>query len=142
MPQAKEGNKVRVHYTGKLDDNTVFDSSEGGDPLEFTIGQGQVIPGFENAVIGLDIGDKTSVHIEPADAYGQHLDNLVFVINRETLPQGLDPQMDQRFQMQHESGQEMVVTVIATSEKDVTFDGNHPLAGQALNFDIQLVGVA
>jgi peptidylprolyl isomerase len=142
MAQAKQGNTVKVHYTGKLDDSTVFDSSEGREPLEFTIGQGQVIPGFENAVVGLDIGDKTSVHIEPGDAYGERQENLVFVINRENLPQDLDPQMNQHFQMQHDSGREMVVTVTGMSEKDVTFDANHPLAGQALNFDIQLVGVA
>ena len=142
MAQAKQGDTVKVHYTGKLDDSTVFDSSEGREPLEFTIGRGQVIPGFENAVVGLDIGDKTSVHIEPGDAYGARREDLVFIVNRENLPQDLDPQMNQHFQMQHDSGQEMVVTVTGMSENDVTFDANHPLAGQALNFDIQLVGVA
>ncbi len=141
MAQAKQGDTVKVHYTGKLDDNSVFDSSEGRSPLEFTIGQGQVIPGFEKAVIGLDEGGSASVRIEPKDAYGVRHDNLVFVIDRGELPEDLNPQMDQRFQMRSDNGQELVVTVTGISEKDVTFDANHPLAGQALNFDIQLVEV-
>ena len=141
MAQAKQGDTVKVHYTGKLDDDSVFDSSEGRTPLEFTIGQGQVIPGFEKAVVGLDTGDSTTVRLEPNDAYGDRQDNLVFVIQREELPDDLNPQMDQQFQMRNEAGQEMVVTVAAVSEKDVTFDANHPLAGKALTFDIQLVEV-
>ena len=141
MAQAKQGDTVKVHYTGTLDDNSVFDSSEGRDPLEFTVGQGQVISGFENAVVGLDVGDRAKIRIEPEDAYGARQDNLLFVIERTELPSDLDPQVDQRFQMRNDSGQELVVTVTETSEKDVTFDANHPLAGQALTFDIQLVGV-
>ena len=141
MAQAKQGDTVKVNYTGKLDDESVFDSSEGRDPLEFTIGQGQVIPGFEKAVIGLDVGDSTSIRIEPEEAYGARHDNLVFVINREELPADIDPQMDQRFQMRNDNGQELVVMVTDLSEREVTFDANHPLAGKALTFDIELVEV-
>lgn len=141
MAQAKQGDTVKVHYTGTLDDKSVFDSSEGRDPLEFTVGQGQVISGFENAVVGLDVGDRAKIRIEPEDAYGSRQDNLIFVVGRSELPSDLDPQVDQRFQMRNDSGQELVVTVTETSENDVTFDANHPLAGQALTFDIQLVGL-
>lgn len=142
MTQVKPGNTVKVHYTGTLDDNSVFDSSEGRDPLEFVVGGGQVIPGFDKAVIGLDVGDRTKVRIEPDEAYGSRQDKLVFVIERAELPEDIDPQLNQRFQMQDESGQEQVVTVSEMSDSDVTFDGNHPLAGQALTFDIKIVGVA
>ncbi len=141
MAQAKQGDTVKVHYTGKLDDNSVFDSSEGRSPLEFTIGEGQVIPGFERAVIGLDEGGSASVRIEPKDAYGAHHDNLVFVVDRGELPDDLNPQLNQRFQMRNDDGQELIMTVTDLSEKEVTFDANHPLAGQALTFDIQLVEV-
>ena len=142
MAQAKQGDTVKVNYTGKFDDSTVFDTSEGREPLAFTICKGQVIRGFENAVVGLDIGGKVSVRLEPGDAYGEYKDNLVFTINREDLPEGIDPRVDQHFQMQNESGQELAALVIGTSEKDVTFDANHPMAGKALNFDIQLVAIS
>jgi len=142
MVQAQPGNTVKVHYTGRLDDNTVFDSSDGREPLEFTIGQGQVIDGFDQAVLGLEPGQSTTVRIEPENAYGDRRDQLVFVIDRAELPDELNPQMNQRFQMHNEAGQELVVTVAAMSDTDVTFDGNHPLAGQTLTFDIKLVEIA
>lgn len=142
MAQAQPGNTVKVHYTGRLDDNTVFDSSDGREPLEFTIGQGQVIDGFDQAVLGLEPGQSTTVRIEPQNAYGERNDQLIFCIDRTELPDELNPQLNQRFQMHNEAGQELVVTVAAMSDADVTFDGNHPLAGQALTFDIKLVEIA
>ena len=142
MVQAQSGNTVKVHYTGRLDDNSVFDSSEGRDPLEFTVGQGQVIEGFDRAVLCLETGQSTTIRIEPQDAYGERHEQLVFNINRGELPQDIDPQLNQRFQMRNEAGQELVVTVTDLSDTMVTFDGNHPLAGKALTFDIQLVAVA
>ena len=141
MAQAQAGNKVKVHYTGRLDDNSIFDSSEGNDPLEFIVGQGQVIDGFDQAVLGLETGQSTTVHIEPENAYGERREQLIFVIDRKELPIDIDPQPNQRFQMRNEAGQELVVTVTDVSDNTVTFDGNHPLAGKALTFDIQLVEV-
>lgn len=136
------GDTVKVNYTGKLMDGTVFDTSDGRDPLEFTIGQGQLIKDFEQAVIGMNPGDTKTVQIESQNAYGPHHDQLVFIVPREQLPEDIDPQVDQRFQMTADNGQDLVVTVTAASENDVTFDGNHPLAGKDLTFEIELVSVA
>jgi len=141
MAQAQPGDIVRVHYTGRFDDNSVFDTSEGREPLEFTIGEGQVIEGFDQAVIGLEPGQAVTVRIEPEDAYGIRREQLIFVIDRVELPPDLDPQLNQRFQMRNDAGQELVVTVTDVSENNITFDGNHPLAGQALTFDIRLVEI-
>ena len=137
----QSGDTVKVNYTGKLLDGTVFDTSDGREPLQFTVGQGQLIKDFENAVVGMNPGDTKTVQIASENAYGPHHDQLVFVIPRKELPEGIDPQVDQRFQMHAENGNDLVVTVIAASENDVTFDGNHPLAGKDLNFDISLAEI-
>ncbi len=142
MAQAKQGDKVKVHYTGKLDNGTVFDSSEGRDPLEFTVGAGQMIPGFDRAVEGMAIGESKTIRLQPKDAYGRRDDKRVLRVPRTQLPEGFDPQVGEQMQIQPPGGRPMMVKVIQVSEKQVTMDGNHPLAGQALTFEIKLVEIA
>jgi FKBP-type peptidyl-prolyl cis-trans isomerase 2 len=142
MTQAKEGNTVKVHYTGKLDDGTVFDSSRDSDPLEYTIGAGQIIPGFEQAVIGMDIGDSKSVRIVPEDAYGPHRDEMVMAIKRDQLPPELEPQVGLQLQSRQRDGQIVVFTITEVNETSITVDANHPLAGKSLTFEIELLDVA
>lgn len=140
-PQAKNGDVVRVHYTGKLDDGTVFDSSTGGEPLQFTIGSGQLIPGFEQAVIGLKTGESITVKIPAVEAYGPHQEELVLVIDRTEFPADLEPQIGQQLQMSLADGSPIQVLVTGVSELTVTLDANHPLAGKDLTFDIELVDI-
>jgi len=139
--RAKAGDTVRVHYTGKLEDGTVFDSSEGQDPLQFTIGEGQVIRGFEDAVTGMVVGEKKSAAIAAEQAYGPHRDELVVMVGRERLPQGLDPRVGQHLSLHQVDGQRFIVTVTDVSPSGVTVDANHELAGKDLLFDLRLVEV-
>ena len=142
MSQAKIGDTVKIHYTGTLDDGTQFDSSAGQDPLEFELGGGGVIPGFEKAVEGMAIGDSKSVRIEPNDAYGPRHDQLVQEVPRNSLPQDLTPEVGMALQSSSPDGQVALFTVVAVSDDTFIVDGNHPLAGQALSFDIELVAIA
>lgn len=142
MAQAKTGDTVKVHYTGKLDDGTVFDTSADREPLEFKIGENQLIPDFEQAVIGMEPGESKSIQIASENGYGPHHEEMVMVVERKDIPEGLDPQVNQRLQVQQQNGQSFVVTVTDVSETNVTLDGNHPLAGQDLTFDIQLTEIA
>ena len=139
---AQTGDTVKVNYTGRLLDGTVFDTSEGRGPLEFKVGEGQLIGEFEQAVLGMNPGDSRTVQIEAANAYGPHQEQLVFVIPRDQIPEGVDPQVDQAYQLQSSDGRQIAVLVMETSAESVTFDGNHPLAGRDLEFDIELVEVA
>jgi peptidylprolyl isomerase len=141
MTEAKSGDTVRVHYTGKLTDGTVFDTSAEREPLEFKIGEGQLIADFEQAVVGMEPGESKTVMIPSGDAYGPHRDEMVLKVARKDIPEGLDPQVDQRLQVRHDDGNAFVVTVTAVSEESVTLDGNHPLAGKDLTFDIQLMEI-
>jgi peptidylprolyl isomerase len=136
------GDTVKVNYTGRLLDGTVFDSSEGRGPLQFTVGEGNLIKDFETAVLGMSPGDTKTVQIEAGNAYGPRQDGLVFVIPRAQIPEGLDPQLNQPYQLQGSDGQTLAVLVTDAGEESVTFDGNHPLAGKDLEFDIELVEVA
>jgi len=138
MAQAKTGDVVKVHYTGKLDDGTVFDSSANREPLEFKIGAGQLIADFEQAVVGMNPGDAKTIQIASDNAYGPYHEEMVIELERKDLPENLDPKVDQKLQVRQESGQEFVVTVTAVTENSVTLDGNHPLAGKDLTFDIEL----
>jgi peptidylprolyl isomerase len=142
MAEAKEGDNVKVHYTGKLDDGSIFDSSVDKQPLEFTIGQGRLITDFEQAVIGMVPGDSRTVNILSDNAYGPHHKEMVMVVERQNLPPDLEPRVDQQLQVQQENGQEFVVTVTEVTDTTVTLDGNHPLAGKDLTFEIQLVEIA
>jgi peptidylprolyl isomerase len=139
--QAKNGDTVQVHYTGKLADGTVFDTSVGDEPIEFTLGSGQVIPGFEKAVLGMKVGEKKTVTIPPDEAYGQRRDDLIAEVPREKLPSGLTPQVGQQLGMTLPNGGTTVVTITSVSDNTVTIDGNYPLAGKDLTFEIELVKI-
>ena len=136
---AKTGNTVKVHYTGTLTNGTVFDTSIEREPLQFTIGQGQLIPGFEQAVIGMKVGESTTVNIPAAEAYGLHRDDLVFAMERSQLPDNIE--VGQQLQMMQTDGSTVVVTVIEISETTAMIDANHPLAGEDLIFEIELVEI-
>ena len=150
MAQAKEGDRVRVHYTGRLDDGSVFDSSECSDdecgcdqhgPMEFTIGAGEVIPGFEKGVLGLEVGEAKTVHIPVEEAYGERIEEMVAEVPRADLPPEMNPELGQQLEVTQEDGQIFQVLVTDMNEETITIDANHPLAGQALNFDIRLIEI-
>lgn len=149
MAQAKAGDTVKVHYTGRLEDGSVFDSSECHDdecgcetgPLEFIIGEGQVIPGFEQAVTGMSIGESKTVTIPVAEAYGDRQDELVAQVPRSDLPPGMDPEVGQQLEVTQEDGSSFPVLVIDVAADSITLDANHPLAGKDLTFDLKLVAI-
>ncbi len=141
MSQAKSGDTVKIHYTGTLADGTEFDSSAGRDPLEFALGSGQVIPGFDRAVDGMAIGESKSVTIEPEDAYGERHEQLVQEVPRSALPDDMEAEVGMQLQSQSPDGQVFQLVVTAIGDDSITVDGNHPLAGHALNFDIELVAI-
>ena len=142
MAQAKSGDTVQVHYTGTLNDGTVFDSSAGRTPLEFTVGSGQVIKGFDDGVSGMTPGDKKTINIPVEDAYGPANEEMVFTLNRSDIPDDIPLEEGMTLNM-HEDGSPQPIPVIIRqlSDTSVTLDANHPLAGQALTFDIELVDV-
>jgi len=141
MSQAKSGDTVHVHYTGKLKDGTVFDTSEGRDPLTFELGKKMVVPGFENAVTGMEVGEKKTVSFPSEEAYGPRMDQLVFTVPRENLPPGYDPQQGQMLRMETKDGRQMDVMVMEADDAGVRLDANHPLAGKDLTFDVELVEI-
>ncbi|MEM7123206.1 MAG: peptidylprolyl isomerase [Pseudomonadota bacterium] len=142
MSQAKDGDTVKVHYTGTLDDGRQFDSSAGGDPLEFTLGARQVIAGFESAVTGMTVGDTKTVSIEAEDAYGNHNPAMVQTVGRDRFPANVDVAVGMQFQASGQDGQPLAVTVVEVTDDQVTVDANHALAGQRLTFALELVEIA
>ncbi|MFC1912547.1 FKBP-type peptidyl-prolyl cis-trans isomerase [Chloroflexota bacterium] len=130
------GDTVKVHYTGRLNDNTVFDTSVGSEPMEFTLGEGRLIPGFEQAVTGMQVGESKTVTIPVDEAYGQRRDDLIFEVERDKLPADIEP--DVGMQLPTSQG---VITIIEVSETTAKIDANHPLAGQDLTFDIELIEI-
>ena len=139
---AKDGDKVYVHYTGTLDDGSEFDTSRDGDPpLEFVIGAGGMIPGFENAVKGMEVGEIKTVTLSPEEAYGPHDEELIITVSREILAEGIEPQVGQQLVLTQAQGQEYIVTVTEITETDITIDGNHPLAGKELTFEVELMEI-
>ncbi len=142
MSVAKPGQRVKVHYTGTYDDGEQFDSSQGKDPLEFTLGASQVIPGFEQAVTGMAVDEKKEVRIEAANAYGDYDEEQCAAVDRSMLPADLDVEVGMQLQAQTQEGIPLVVTVSAIDGDQVTLDGNHPMAGKALNFSLHLVEIA
>jgi peptidylprolyl isomerase len=142
MGQAKLGDTVTVHYTGKLTDGTVFDSSNDDNPLEFKLGEGQLIPGFEEAVMGMNAGDSKTTHIPVAQAYGEYRPEMVIEVERNQIPPELEPEVGQQLQIQQPTGQVVPVVITEISDSSVRLDANHPLAGEDLIFDIQLVAIA
>lgn len=142
MSQAKIGDTVKVHYTGKLDDDEVFDSSVEREPLQVTLGQKQVIQGFEAGLIDMSVGDKKSVIIEPGEGYGPRREELVANIEKKQFPNDLELSIGQKLQVPQPEGQPVVVTVTEINDETVTLDANHPLAGKTLTFDLELVEIA
>ncbi len=142
MTVAQEGNTVKIHYKGTLDDGSVFDTSEGREPLEFTVGSGQVIAGFDEAVTGMSVGEKKNVKIPVDKAYGPRNDDLVIPAPKEHIPADINPEVGQKLQMGGPNGELVVVTVTEITDSHVMLDANPPLAGEDLTFDIELVEVA
>lgn len=142
MAQAKKDDQVKVHYTGRLTDGTEFDASPENAPLEFTIGKGEVIPGFEEAVDGMSPGEKKTVNLSSDQAYGPHRQEMVAEIERKNIPEDLKLEIGNQLEVTQENGQPFVVKITGLSEETVTLDANHPLAGQELVFDIELLEIA
>jgi peptidylprolyl isomerase len=141
MAQAKQGDTVKVHYTGKFEDGTVFDTSMNREPLEFTIGEGQLIPGFEKAVVGMEPGQSLTTEVPAAEAYGPYDEEMLLVVEKDQFPADVDPQVDQQLQVRQADGRTFVVRVTDVSDSEVTLDANHPLAGEDLTFEIELVEI-
>lgn len=151
MKQAKQGDKVKVRFTGKLDDGTVVDSSEDcscesceceDDRLEFTIGDEQVIPGLEEAVLGMQPGEKKTVRITAEHAYGPYDDEMIMMVDRKDIPEEIAPEVGQTLELTDEEGESFLVTVTEITEESVALDANHPLAGQDINYDLELIEIA
>jgi FKBP-type peptidyl-prolyl cis-trans isomerase 2 len=141
MQQVKSGDKVKVHYHGKLRSGETFDSSQGREPLEFTVGSGQVIKGFDQGVMGMQVGDKRTIEIGVQDAYGTKQDEMIIEFPRNQFPPDMKPEAGMQLMMNNGSGQSFPVTVTEVREESVILDANHPLAGQDLIFDIELVEI-
>lgn len=139
---AAQGDTVHIHYTGRLEDGTPFDSSQGREPLEFVLGSGQVIPGFDDAVSGMAVGESKTVTIAADRAYGAKREELILDVPRSDLPGGLEPQLGHHLQMSTPDGQTFQVEVVGTSDEGIVLDANHPLAGKDLTFDIELVAMS
>jgi len=137
--EVKKGDSVKVNYKGTLVDGTVFDSSEGKKPLEFVVGSGQVIQGFDEAMIGMNIGDSKVVQIPVEKAYGERRDEMMMVVPVEQVPSDLTPEVGMKLEMGGMNGEVVRVVVVNVDEKDVTLDANPPLAGEELIFSIELV---
>jgi peptidylprolyl isomerase len=142
MTQVQQGNLVKVHYTGRLEDGTEFDSSAGIDPMEFTIGSSEVIPGFEQAVLGMVPGESKTVTLAPEDAYGPHLEEMIAVVERKDLPDDIELTLGHQLEVTQDDGTSFVVMVTELTSDSVTLDANHPLAGKNLVFDLNLVEIA
>ncbi len=139
---ADNGNTVKVHYTGRLEDGTVFDSSEGREPLEVTLGSGSVIPGFEKGLLGMKVDEKKTITIPAEEAYGLHREELTMQVPKTDFPDEITPEVGLQLDMEREDGQNIPVTIVNIENESVTLDANHPLAGKALIFDLTLVEVA
>ena len=140
MSQASQGDKIKINYTGKFEDGTVFDSSEDKEPLEFTAGEGQMIEGVDDAVIGMSVGDKKNVEVAPEKGYGNRMEEMVVNIEKAQFPEDLNPEPGLTIQlMDQNSGQPIVATIVEVGEEEVTIDANHPLAGKNLFFDIERI---
>ena len=141
MQQVENGDKIKVHYHGKLRSGEVFDSSQGRDPLEFTVGSGQVIKGFDEGVKGMQVGDKKTVEIPVKDAYGEKQQEMLIEFPIDQFPEDMKPESGMQLMMSNGSGQNFPVTVEEVRENTVILDANHPLAGQDLIFDLELVSI-
>ena len=141
MNQVKENNTVKVNYTGKLSDGQIFDSSEGKKPLEFTLGKGQLIPGFEKGLIDMKLNEKKTITIPKEEAYGEVNDDLKLEVKRTELPQDMTPEVGMGLVSKSPDGQERNLLVVEVNEESIVVDGNHPLAGKDLIFDLEVVAI-
>ena len=141
MSQVKENNTVKVHYTGKLSDGQVFDSSEGKEPLEFTLGQGRLIPGFEKGLIDMKLNEKKTITIASDEAYGPVREDLIQEVAKSELPQEITPEVGMGLVSKSPDGQEMNLLVAEVKAESIVLDGNHPLAGKDLTFDLEVVEI-
>lgn len=141
MAEAKSGDTVRIHYTGTLADGSTFDSSAGRDPLEFTLGSGQVVPGFDKAVDGMSVGEEKKAVLPPEDAYGPHHEGNVQAFPRDKFPEDIPLEIGTQLQMSMPDGQPIMVSITEVGENEVKLDANHPLAGKELTFVIELVEI-
>jgi len=141
VAQVKKGDSVKVHYTGKLEDGTAFGTSDDDGPIEFTIGLDQVIPGFEEAIIGMEPGEERTARVAADEAYGPYHKELVISVARDEFPAGFQPLLGQELEFRREDGNVFSVTITEVSTSSVTLDGNHPLAGKDLSFEIKLVEI-
>ena len=141
MIQVKENNTVKVHYTGKLSDGQIFDSSEGKEPLEFTLGQGQLIPGFEKGLIDMKLNEEKTITILKEEAYGMPSEELIHEIQKSQLPQDMAPEVGMGLVSKTQDGQEMNLVIVEVKEETIIIDGNHPLAGKELTFDLEVVDI-
>lgn len=141
MQQVKDGDKVKVHYHGKLRSGETFDSSQGREPLEFTVGSGQVIKGFDQGVMGMQVGDKKTVEIGVGDAYGEKQEEMLIEFPKNQFPPDMNPEPGMQLMMNNGAGQSFPVTIAEVRPETVILDANHPLAGQDLIFDLELVSI-
>ncbi len=141
MSLVKENDTVKVHYTGKLADGQVFDSSEGKDPIEFTLGQGQLIPGFEKGLIDMKLNEKKTINIPKDEAYGDSREDLVQEVQKSELPEEIKPEVGMGLVSKSQDGREMNLVVAEVKEESIVVDGNHPLAGKDLIFDLEVVEI-
>ena len=141
MPEAKNGDTVKVHYTGTLEDGSVFDSSKERDPLQFTLGKGQLIKGFEEAVIGMSAGETKSVRIPADEAYGSHREDLLLKFNKSDIPPDIEPKGGLVINLVSPDGRNLLATITEISGDSITLDANHPLAGKDLTFNIEIVEI-
>ena len=141
MATIKEGDTVKVHYTGTITDGTVFDSSREREPLEFKLGEGKLIPGFEKAVVGMNVGDTSKVTIPSDEAYGEKREDRVIDVDRGQIPPDIKPEVGQQLQIQQKDGGTIPVVITEVTDETVQLDANHPLAGQDLTFEIEVVDV-
>ena len=141
MAQAKAGDTVRVHYEGQLSDGTIFDSSLEREPIEFILGQDTVIPGFEQAVIGMEVGESKDISIPPEEGFGDYSEDLVVNIEKTILPPDINPELGMQLEVSSEEETPRVFTIADIAEDSITLDGNHPLAGQEIAFKIELIEI-
>jgi peptidylprolyl isomerase len=141
MGEARQGDRVSVHYIGRLGDGSVFDTSKEREPLSFEVGSGQVIPGFDEAVSGMRAGERKTVTIPSESAYGPRRDELLLQVEKSAFPEEIEPEVGQRLQMSQGPGQVAIVTITDVREESVTLDANHPLAGEDLTFELELVRI-
>lgn len=141
MAQAKAGDTVKIHYTGKLSDGKQFDSTEERGPMEFKLGEGQVLPGFEEAVKGMEVGEKKNFTLSPEEGYGPRQEDLTVEVEKSEIEKFVEPQVGQQLELRQQDGGKVLVMVTDIQDDKVTLDANHPLAGEELSFDVELVDI-